>query len=58
MDKLGADYRLCTDSLVERLNAKLLLLQLPIGQENEFSGIIDVVNMRALYWTVDPKGVH
>ncbi|XXN13578.1 MAG: elongation factor G [Candidatus Hodgkinia cicadicola] len=58
MDKLGADYRLCTDSLVERLNAKLLLLQLPIGQESEFSGIIDIVNMRALYWTVDPKGIH
>lgn len=49
MDKLGADYWLCADSLVERLNAKLLLLQLPIGQENEFSGIIDIVNMQALY---------
>ncbi|AHL30855.1 MAG: elongation factor EF-2 [Candidatus Hodgkinia cicadicola] len=58
MDKLGADYRLCTGSLVERLNAKLLLLQLPIGQENEFSGVIDIVNMRALYWTVDPRGVR
>ncbi|AUG34158.1 Elongation factor G [Candidatus Hodgkinia cicadicola] len=58
MDKLGADYRLCADSLVERLNARLLPLQLPIGQENEFSGVIDIVNMRALYWTVDLKGLH
>ncbi|ATW06139.1 Elongation factor G [Candidatus Hodgkinia cicadicola] len=58
MDKLGADYRLCADSLVERLSAKLLLLQLPIGRENEFSGIIDIVGMRALYWTVDLKGIR
>ncbi len=49
MDKLGANYRLCADSLVKRLGAKLLLLQLPIGREDEFEGIVDVVDMCARY---------
>ncbi|ATY93559.1 Elongation factor G [Candidatus Hodgkinia cicadicola] len=58
MDKLGADYQSCLDSLINRLSANLLVLQLPIGQENEFKGIIDIVDMCALYWTVDLKGIN
>ncbi|XXN19700.1 MAG: elongation factor G [Candidatus Hodgkinia cicadicola] len=58
MDKLGANYQLCLDSLVRRLSANLLVLQLPIGQESEFKGIIDVVGERALYWTEDYRGVR
>ncbi|XXM93265.1 MAG: elongation factor G [Candidatus Hodgkinia cicadicola] len=57
MDKPGANYSLCANSLAKRLNAKLLLLQTPIGQEAEFKGIIDIVSARALYWTLDLKGV-
>ncbi|XXM90091.1 elongation factor G [Candidatus Hodgkinia cicadicola] len=58
MDKLGANHELCTQSLIKRLNANPLVLQTPIGQESEFKGIIDIVNVRALYWTVDFKGIH
>jgi len=49
MDKLGADYWRCVDSLVKRLSARPLVIQLPIGQEAEFRGVVDVVEMKALY---------
>ncbi|WGS83394.1 MAG: elongation factor G [Candidatus Hodgkinia cicadicola] len=58
MDKLGADYWRCVDSLVKRLSARPLVIQLPIGQEAEFRGVVDVVEMKALYWTLDAKGVR
>ncbi|XXN13737.1 MAG: elongation factor G [Candidatus Hodgkinia cicadicola] len=58
MDKLGASYNLCVNSLTKRLGAKLMLLQLPIGQEDEFEGIIDIICLRALRWNVDSKGLR
>ncbi|HYQ64781.1 elongation factor G [Actinophytocola sp.] len=50
MDKLGADFYFTIRTISERLGAKPLPLQLPIGAESEFIGVIDLVNMRALTW--------
>jgi len=50
MDKLGADFFFTVKTIVERLNAKPLVIQLPIGAENDFVGVIDLVYMRALTW--------
>ncbi|WP_353807397.1 elongation factor G [Agromyces sp. SYSU T00194] len=56
MDKLGADFYFTVDTIVSRLGAKPLVLQLPIGAENDFLGVIDLVEMRALVWPGDAKG--
>ena len=56
MDKLGADFYFTVDTIVNRLGAKPLVLQLPIGAENDFIGVIDLVEMRALVWPGDAKG--
>ena len=53
MDKLGADFFFTVKTIVERLNAKPLVIQLPIGAENDFVGVIDLVYMRALTWRGD-----
>jgi len=50
MDKLGADFYFTVDTIVNRLKAKPLVLQLPIGAENDFIGVVDLVEMRALVW--------
>jgi elongation factor G len=53
MDKLGADFYFTVKTIVERLGAKPLVIQLPIGAENTFEGVIDLVEMRALTWRGD-----
>nr|WP_269902766.1 elongation factor G [Lolliginicoccus lacisalsi] len=50
MDKLGADFYYTVQTIKDRLGAKPLVLQLPIGAENEFSGIVDLVEQRAIVW--------
>jgi translation elongation factor EF-G len=56
MDKLGADFYFTVDTIVNRLGAKPLVLQLPIGSENDFLGVVDLIEMRALVWPGDSKG--
>jgi len=56
MDKLGADFYFTVDTIVKRLGAKPLVIQLPIGAENSFVGVVDLVEMRALVWLGDAKG--
>jgi elongation factor G len=56
MDKLGADFYYTVDTIVSRLGAKPLVLQLPIGSESAFEGVVDLVEMRALTWRGDAKG--
>ncbi|MEO8906927.1 MAG: elongation factor G, partial [Microbacteriaceae bacterium] len=56
MDKLGADFFYTVETIVSKLGAKPLVLQLPIGSESAFTGIVDLVEMRALYWPADSKG--
>jgi elongation factor G len=50
LDRTGADFYMCVDMIVSRLNAVPLVLQLPIGNEADFIGIVDLVEMRALTW--------
>ncbi len=50
MDKLGADFYFTVKTIVERLGATPLVVQLPIGSENDFVGVVDLVQMRALTW--------
>jgi elongation factor G len=50
MDKIGADFYRCVDMIKTRLGATALVIQLPIGAENEFGGVIDLVEMKALTW--------
>ncbi|MCT9001811.1 elongation factor G [Microbacterium memoriense] len=56
MDKLGADFYFTVDTIIKRLGAKPLVIQLPIGAESDFLGVIDLVEMRALVWPGDSKG--
>jgi elongation factor G len=50
MDKLGADFYFTVRTIRERLGATPLVIQLPIGSESEFEGVVDLVGMRALTW--------
>ena len=50
MDKLGADFYYTVSTIVDRLGAKPLVMQLPIGAEDEFDGIVDLLTMKAHYW--------
>ncbi len=50
MDKLGADFYFSVKTMVDRLGAKPLVLQLPIGQESAFTGVVDLLRMKALTW--------
>ncbi|MFW5468618.1 elongation factor G [Knoellia sp. CPCC 206435] len=56
MDKLGADFYFTVDTIKDRLGAEPLVIQLPIGAENDFIGVVDLVEMRALVWPGDAKG--
>jgi elongation factor G len=50
LDRTGADFFRCVDMMVTRLNATPLVLQLPIGNESSFIGVVDLIGMRALTW--------
>ena len=50
LDRTGADFYMCVDMIVNRLNATPLVLQIPIGSEGDFIGVVDLIGMRALVW--------
>ncbi|PZM90849.1 MAG: elongation factor G, partial [Actinobacteria bacterium] len=50
MDRTGADFFRCVQMMVDRLGAKPLVLQIPIGAEADFIGVVDLIEMRALTW--------
>jgi elongation factor G len=56
MDKLGADFYFTIDTIKDRLGAEPLVMQLPIGAENDFIGVVDLIQMKALVWPGDAKG--
>ena len=57
MDRTGADFYFCLRTIKERLTDQVAVIQLPIGSEGNYSGMIDLVKMKALVWpaTVDEK---
>jgi len=50
MDRVGADFFRCVDMIRDRLDATVALVQLPIGAESDFKGVVDLVEMNALVW--------
>ena len=50
LDRTGADFRRVVDEIAERLGANVAVLQLPIGAEGDFRGVVDLLSMRALAW--------
>src|SRR6202047_5048632 len=58
MDKVGADFFQCLKDIVERLGAKPVAIQLPIGAEQQFKGIIDLVRMKGVVWDDESLGAN
>ncbi len=52
-DRLGVDFKRCVDMIVDRLGANPAVIQLPIGSEDKFRGVIDLIEMKALVWPQD-----
>ena len=58
LDRAGANFQRAVTSIKSKLNAKPLIMQLPIGLESEFKGIIDLVYMKAYIWENDQPGAN
>ena len=58
MDKIGADFFLSVQMVKDRLGAKPIVLQLPIGVESNFTGIVDLVRMKAVIWDDESLGAN
>ncbi|MBI5274118.1 MAG: elongation factor G [Chlamydiales bacterium] len=56
MDRVGADYFMCIDSIKKKLGANAVALQYPVGSENDFKGMIDLVNMKAYMFHDETMG--
>ncbi|MFN9146383.1 MAG: elongation factor G [Hyphomonadaceae bacterium] len=56
MDKIGADFYNCVSEIVTRVGGKPVCLQLPIGAENNFKGVIDLITMKAIVWLEESLG--
>jgi elongation factor G len=56
MDKIGADFYQCLKDIIDRLGAKPVAIQLPIGAENNFKGLIDLVRMKGVIWNDESLG--
>ena len=56
MDKVGADFFQCLKDIVDRLGAKPVAIQLPIGAEQQFKGIVDLVRMKGVVWDDESLG--
>ncbi|GAA1552415.1 elongation factor G [Actinomadura kijaniata] len=55
LDRVGAEFHRCVDMIKDRLQATPLVMQLPIGAEADFKGVIDLVRMKALVWNEEAK---
>ena len=58
MDKIGADFYMCVDQIVTRVGGTPVCMQLPIGSENNFKGVVDLVKMKALVWHEENLGAQ
>jgi elongation factor G len=56
MDKIGADFFQCLKDIVDRLGAKPVAIQLPIGVESQFKGLVDLVRMKGIIWNDESLG--
>ena len=58
MDKMGADFEHAVDTIKKRLNAKPVAIQIPIGQEDKFRGVVDLFQMKAIFWHDETMGAE
>ncbi len=58
MDRVGADFHRCVDMMGDRLGATPLVLQLPIGTESNFIGVVDLIRMKAIVWKDEAMGAE
>jgi elongation factor G len=58
MDKMGADFEHAIDTIRKRLNARPVAIQLPIGQEDKFKGVVDLFQMKAIIWKDETLGAE
>ncbi len=58
MDRVGADFFAATQSIIDRLGGNPVAIQIPIGAESEFKGVIDLVEMKAIMWHDDDEGTE
>jgi elongation factor G len=58
IDKMGADFEHAVDTIRKRLSAKPVAIQIPIGQEDKFKGVIDLLNMNAVVWKDETLGAE
>ena len=58
MDKVGADFYMCLDSLKTRLGANAVPVQIPIGSESKFVGMVDLIRMKAMVWSGEELGAQ
>jgi len=58
IDKMGADFEHAVDTLRKRLNAKPVAIQIPIGQEAKFIGVVDLIQMKAIIWKDETMGAE
>ena len=56
MDKIGADFFQCLNDIVDRLGAKPVAIQLPIGAESQFKGLVDLIRMKGVVWNDESLG--
>ncbi|MBT3627009.1 MAG: elongation factor G [Rhodospirillaceae bacterium] len=58
MDRIGADYFRTIDMIKDRLGAKVLVLQIPIGSESQHTGLVDLVTMKSVIWKAETLGAE
>ncbi|NRB10994.1 MAG: elongation factor G [Rickettsiaceae bacterium] len=58
MDRMGADFYRCVDMIIDRLGATPLVVQLPIGKEDTFVGVVDLIKMQAVVWKNEALGAE
>jgi elongation factor G len=57
MDRAGADFLRCVEMIRSRLRANPVPIQLPIGAEDDFEGVVDLIKMKAIYWDMETQGM-
>src|SRR5690242_6172842 len=57
MDRAGANFLRCVQQIKERLRGNPVPIQLPIGSEENFEGVVDLVRMKAIYWDMETQGM-
>ena len=57
MDRAGADFFMVVDQLKDRLNARAVPINFPIGAEDEFKGVVDLIRMKAIMWNEEDQGM-